>query len=179
MQHINGGIFVKRAYQRVICLLVALVSVLTLLPVTPLEAEAASANQTITIPNIDRDKKSPSTYDPAVTYGDVTAIVMDYWKTVTHNGSRAVYWNKHIRKKNSLQTMAFNDTVTTKACQPGSGSHLHKGGTCPGGSTSNNNSCTARCTSNGYWYSSNYYDAQCAGFADYLSYVVFKNENRN
>ena len=174
----------KKWFQRIASLALVLLTVVSMLPVMglPMEAEAAEElpNQTITIPDVPRDEKKPSDYPKAVTYDDVTAIVEDYWKTVTHNDARKVFWNNHVRNSSDMKKWAFNDTVTTKACTGSSskGTHSHSkeyGGSCPGGGNSTNNACTRRCTSNHFQFRKDGLgDAQCEGFANYMAYVVFK-----
>lgn len=171
--------------KKVLSILLAVVTVLSLLSGIAVPAQAATVTQTVQIPNIDAAQKSPVNYPDAYTYKDVEVLVDDYYKTVTTNGK--AYWNKNIRNEQDailaalgkklgvtkssctgyLKILPFLDAVSNKSCK---------------GTTASNHDYPSRCSSNGFngvgtenpakgkGQGTNW---QCQGFAAYMAYVVF------
>ena len=96
----------------------------------------------------------PAKKAKAATYGDVTRIVENYWKTVTSNGSQEAFWNKHFFADELIRQTNAGDylsAITRTPCSVTPGAeHLYANG----------------CSSNN-WYGY----SQCWGFTLYIGWL--------
>ncbi len=109
----------------------------------------------------------------ALTYSQVTAAVLDYYNTVTSNGTKSAYWNKGRGSSDMKSLTKSGDllsTISRSSCGYEKNLANHHTGA---GSKCNLFKGIGGVDGSGA-YSETASDAQCSGFAAYMEYVIFR-----
>ena len=168
----------KTTFRRTLSLFLAVLTVVTLLPMMNLGTQVHALSDS---------EKYPGYMGVAYTAADVKKIVEDYWNTVTNGGKKSAFWNRDIRNdprnSNSI-TQLQKDTGLV--APNGSNKATWYMQRVPYLRAVSNTSCSvhrgSNCTSNGFkgvgteqphnskGQSTSW---QCQGFAAYMAFVVF------